>query len=119
MALPPPPGPPVPPPDSNLAYAFINGANDVTQDWINEDNSIAQSAHWMGFTIDAQRNSIIQDAFADFTDARLLSSKDIDGMATAFAARSQTTGKIIFGTRRTKLLKAFSHWVNLSGIVGS
>lgn len=113
MALPPPPlDAPVIPPDPNLDYEFIDGANDLIEDWIDEPNSIAQIAYWIGFIIEGQRDSILEDAFESFTDARLLSVKDIDSMASAFANRTQQAGRIIFGTRRTKLLKAFSHWVD-------
>ena len=41
----------------------------------------------------------------------MLTIKDIDSMATSFAALTAATGRIVFGTRRTKLLKACVDWV--------
>ena len=112
MAAQPAAGPNViPVPDPNLNYVFVQGNNPVPQ-WINMNNSIHQSLVWIGFNIPGQRNAIMTDAFTTFEEARLLTVKDIASMATTFAARTQINGRIIFGTRRTKLLKAFIHWIN-------
>ncbi len=39
-----------------------------------------------------------------------LSEKDVGNLAKGFAERTVANGKIIFGLRRTNLLKATVHW---------
>ena len=41
----------------------------------------------------------------------MLSEKDITTMSSSFSNRTANNGRIIFGTKRTKLLKATIHWV--------
>jgi hypothetical protein len=65
---------------------------------------------YCGFTIDAHRISIAEDGLESFADMLTLTEKDISSLAKGFAERTQTQGKIIFGLRRTNLLKAAIHW---------
>ena len=107
--------PPIAQPNQNN-YAFVLVDAEVT-DGINEGDSMRQILHWIGFRTDATRNVIVLDAFDLYEDIRMLTIKDIESMATSFEARTHANGRIGFGTRRTKLLKACVHWVHqlLSG----
>ena len=80
---------------------------------LNEDDAIQQILHWIGFRIDNQRQNLIDDSLGSFDDIRMLSEKDITSMAEEWSRRSSTGNprKIIFGTKRIKLLKALTHWV--------
>ena len=93
-----------------MAYVFINGIEEIT-DPITEDDSIAQALHWIGFRNDVQRTSLIADAFESYDDIKMLTEKDITTMASDYSSRTVADGRIIFGTRRTKALKAYILWI--------
>ena len=65
-----------------------------------------QCLHWIGFRTVVQRNSVKNDAFDTFIDIQMLTDKDIATMATDYSSRA-AAGRIVFGTCRTKLLKAY------------
>ena len=69
-----------------------------------------QSLHCIGFRTVVQRNSVKNDAFDTFINIQMLTDKDIATMATDYSSRA-ATGRIVFGTRRTKLLKAYVLWI--------
>ena len=55
----------------------------------------------------------------------MLTEKDIRTMASKFSSRTQANGRMNFGTRQIKYIKAFIHWVQdfyrisgLTSIVG-
>ena len=54
---------------------------------------------------------MILDSFTSYIDLQGLDNKDIDKMRTEFAARTVTTGKIKFGTIRTKYIKSLVNWI--------
>ena len=89
---------------------FLLG-NDEVGDGISEADSLQQMLHWIGFRTAPQKASMVEDSFSSWEDVRMLSDKDIDGMATSFATRTANNGRIIFGTNRTKYVKATVHWV--------
>ena len=91
-------------------YVLVNGDN-IAPDGLDETDTISQALFWIGFRIDNERNSIIQDSIETFADIRMLSEKDITAMATEWASRTANGGRIIFGTRRTKLMKGLVHWI--------
>ena len=78
---------------------------------LSEENTIAQILFWIGFTVRNQRNNIITDSFGAYGDIKMLNEKDISSMSVDWASRTQQNGRIHFGIRRTKLLKALVHWV--------
>ena len=78
---------------------------------LSEENTIAQILFWIGFTVRNQRNNIITDSFGAYEDIKMLNEKDISSMSVDWASRTQQNGRIHFGIRRTKLLKALVHWV--------
>ena len=65
---------------------------------------------YVGFIVPDQRISIAEDGFESFDDMLSLTEKDVGSMAKGFAERTQAQGRIIFGLRRTNLLKAAVHW---------
>jgi hypothetical protein len=73
--------------------------------------SIVQILHWIGFRVQAERQSLINDCFTSFDDLSSLTSKDITSMASDFSSRTVANGRIIFGTGRTKLIRALIHWI--------
>ena len=77
-----------------------------------EDETIIQVLYWIGFTDNGQRNSIIADSLGSYADLCMLSEKDISSMAEEWHRRTQQNNRITFGTRRTKLLKALTHWIH-------
>jgi hypothetical protein len=91
-------------------YVLVEG-DDLAQININIQDTMNQILHWIGFRTEAQRTSLIEDAFESFDDFKSLTEKDISTMSTDFGNRTVANGKITFGTRRTKQLKAFVHWV--------
>ena len=93
------------------AYVFLEDAGHYANENITEIQSILQVLHWIGFRIEAQRIAVFEDSFNSWDDVRLLTEKDADNMASSFASRSQNNGRIIFGTARTKRVKALIHWV--------
>jgi hypothetical protein len=55
--------------------------------------------------------STAQDGFESYDDIMLLTEKDITSLAKGFAKRTNANRKIVFGLRRTNLLKATVRWV--------
>ena len=76
---------------------------------LTENENIRQSLHWIGFRTNAQRTSVVNDAFDSFIGIKMLTEKDITAMERDYGTRA-TAARIVFGTRRTKLLKAFVLW---------
>ena len=94
-----------------MAYDFLNG-NDTIPIGINEDNSIQQIIHWIGFTTPNQRTSVFNDSIGSWDDIRMFSEKDMNNMARDFAGRApQGGGRINFCIRRNKKLIGLAHWV--------
>ena len=89
-------------------YKIVMG-NNVAIAGIIESDIINQSLYWIGFTIDAQCQRIMTEAFGTFEDIRASNDADIDAMAKDFSSRTMQNGRISFGMRRTKLLKGFAH----------
>jgi hypothetical protein len=75
------------------------------------DPEITQILQYCGFQVAAERTSIAQDGFESYDDIMLLTENDIASPAKGFAKRTNANRKIVFGLRRTNLLKATVHWV--------
>ena len=93
-----------------MAYVPVTGVNPAPPG-LNETDTMEQILHWIGFTTNAQRTNIMAGSMNSFNDVRYLAKKDINSMASKYASRTQLEGKIHFGIRRTKLLKALVHWI--------
>ena len=114
--LPPPPGgavpqPPVVPQVVPQAGAYLLGAQVVTNPNLTEEETIRQVLHCIAFRTDVNKDAIINDGLEAFGDVKVMTEKDISTMATSFASRTALNGRMHFGTRRIKYLKAFTHWI--------
>ncbi len=92
-----------------VAYVPIAGAAAAPLA-LTEDETIEQVLFWIGFVDPVQRGNIVRDSLGSFDDIRMLSEKDITSMAGEWSRRTMANGRITFGTRRTKLLQALTHW---------
>ena len=90
-------------------YVLLLGAN-VVPEGISKANSIRQVLHWIGFRIDNQMEAIEEDGVDSWDSIKMLTNNDIDAMAKTFAGRTVQNGRMIFGTNRTKYLKAIANW---------
>ena len=73
---------------------------------------VHQALQWIGFGIQAHRDSICEEAgFESLEDFVGLSEKDIREMADGYKKRTQAQGRIHFGLRRINLLIGVIHWV--------
>ncbi len=80
---------------------------------LTENETIQQVIFWIGFRIDEQRDNVIND-LGTYQDICMLSEKDIQSMAEEWQRRPATgrgAHRIVFGIRRTKLLKGLIHWM--------
>ena len=78
---------------------------------MDEGVAIDQILEWIGFAHAEIRNAIMEDAFESYRDIADLTSDDIINLAKSFAKRTPMAQRIVFGTKRTKRLKALRHWV--------
>jgi hypothetical protein len=97
-------------PDDEAEYAPVEGATIAAND-LSEKDTIIQIMHWIGFNNEAIRNRIIDDSIGSYDDIRMLSETDITSMTTDWSSRNPVNQRISFGTRRTKLMKALTHWM--------
>ena len=115
--LPPPPGGVVPQPLAGSPHvvpqagAYLTQAQVVTNPNLSEEETIRQVLHWINFRTDVNKDAIVNDGLESFSDVRVMTEKDISTMATSFAGRTALNGRMHFGTRRIKYLKAFTHWI--------
>ena len=96
-------------------HAARNWAPDNLEVVIQEDlidaHVIHQCLFWIGFCASGDRKRIVNNGFISFGDIYLLTLKDISNMASEFMSRTPAAQRITFGTTRTKVLVAFTHWV--------
>jgi hypothetical protein len=74
------------------------------------DPDIELILEYCGFEGVPGRLNISIDGFGSFDDILSLTEKDIGDLAKGFAGRTVANGRIVFGLRRTKYLKATIHW---------
>ena len=75
------------------------------------DSDINLMLTYCGFTSEGSRINISNDGFESFSDIMSLTEKDISELSKGFAERTAANGKVVFGLRRTNLLKATVHWI--------
>ena len=100
-------------PEAAAQYQFLVG-NDEVNDDITEENSLQQILHWIGFRTQNQKDLMVADSFTSWEDLKMLTEKDVNAMATSFSTRpnrGRAVERIIFGTNRTKFVKATIHWI--------
>jgi hypothetical protein len=73
------------------------------------ENNIHTILSYCGFAGVNNRISIAEDGFESFQDIMSLSEKDVSSLAKGFSERTVTNGRIVFGLRRTNLLKGTVH----------
>ena len=93
-----------------MAYVYVDG-NTNALDTIAEDDQIKPVLHWIGFTNNNQKNNIFNDSINSFSDLYSFSTSDIGDMAKDYANRHTNNGRMHFGIRHIKKLKAFMFWV--------
>ena len=74
-----------------------------------EQEQISQLLRWIGFS-ENQANSIIEEGFDCFDDIMICTTSDISKLALSFQKRTATEGRINFGLKRTKRIKALLQW---------
>lgn len=91
-------------------FVPVIGAAEIP-DGITDDNSVVQILWWIGFRTNPTNTAVIDDGVDGWESIQSLTDDDIDAMAKSFASRTSTGGRMIFGTKRIKFLKAIVHWV--------
>ena len=93
-----------------MADVFITGDIKVTVP-ITEEDYIKKILWWIIFTTEEQRKSNNYDSINYFSDIIMFIEKDFSNLSTDFSRRTQAIGKIHFGMRRSRRIKAILHWV--------
>ena len=97
-------------PAAVVPYVPVLGAANIIPDGIAEADSMTQILWWIGFRTNPQTVALFDDGIDSYESIQMLTKEDIDAMSKSFASRTQAGGRIIFGTNRTKWLKALVHW---------
>ena len=94
------------------AYTLVSGdVNVEASPLLTEDVTIRQILHWIGFTVETNRDNLMNESVGTLADVRSLTEKDVLAFNTDWASRTQGNGRFHIGTRRSKMLQAFVHWV--------
>ena len=94
------------------AYTLVLGdVNVEASPLLTEDVTIRQILHWIGFTVETNRDNLMNESVGTLADVRSLTEKDVLAFNTDWASRTQGNGRFHIGTRRSKMLQAFVHWV--------
>ncbi len=88
-----------------------DASSNTTEASFNEEEELDTILGYCGFADQGERTSIASDGFESYDDIKALAIKDIGSLAKGFAERSVVNGRIIFGLKRTNLLKATVNWV--------
>ena len=107
--------PPAPP-------ALLTGnANVPAHPALSEEDTIRQILFWIGFDVQANRDNLMNESIGSLDDVLSITQKDVLAFSTDWASRTAANGKFHIGTRRSKMLQAFVHWVQdfqrVSGVV--
>ena len=91
------------------AYVYVTGAMKAP-DVITEEFQVKQSLHWIGFGTEFMKDNIYDDLISSFSDLFTMNFDDFNKMAKDYVNQALILGKINFGIRRIKKLKALLHW---------
>ena len=69
-----------------------------------------QALEWVGFTLEYHRQAIIEEGFDTFVEFSSNSIKDISDLAYSFRKITVADGRITFGLRQNKRIKAMIYW---------
>ena len=114
VPAPPPPAQPVvlPLPVPAVGYALVHGPVVVVDSpLLTEIETINQSLYWIGFEVMAHRTNLINESIGLLDDVQSLNQKDVLSFSTDWSGRTNANGRFNIGSRRSKLLQAFVHWV--------
>ena len=91
------------------AYVYVTGAMKAP-DVITEEFQVKQSLHWIGFGTEFMKDNIYDDLISSFRNLFTMNFDDFNKMAKDYVNQALILGKINFGIRRIKKLKALLHW---------
>ena len=77
---------------------------------VSEALEIEKILEYSGFEKSAQQTIIAEDGFERYDDIFALGESDIVNLAKGLSDSTAAVGNIIFGLRRTNLLKSTIHW---------
>ena len=81
------------------APAYVDGINAAPL-VLNEREEILQILHWIGFTIDDQKNNLYADSIGSYGDLYILNNEDIDSMAKDYSEPTAVNGKNEFWNKK-------------------
>ena len=90
-------------------YVYVTGARKAP-DVITEEFQIKKSLHCIGFGTDLMKDNLYDDSISSFSDLCTMNFDDVNTMAKDYVNRTLILGKLNFGIRRIKKLKALLHW---------
>ena len=90
-------------------YGYVTGATEDLE-VITEEFQIKQSLHWIGFGTNSMKENLYNDSVSSFSDLFTMNFDDVDKMAKDDVNWALILGKLNFGIRRIKKLKALLHW---------
>ena len=90
-------------------YVYVTGATEAP-DVITKEFQIKQSLHWIGFGTESMKDNMYDNSISSFSDLFTMNFDDVDTMAKDYVKRTLILGKLNFGIRRIKKLKALLHW---------
>ena len=91
-------------------YVYITGATEAPE-VITEEFQIKQSLHWIGFGTDLMKENLYDKSISPFRYLSTMNFDDVDTRAKDYVNRMLILGKLNFGIRCIKKLKALRHWV--------
>ena len=86
VALPPAPPAQVPPPPLQ-EYVLLLGDN-VVEDGVNDEETIRQILHWIGFRTDAQKLKIIEEAYESLEVIKVMNEEGVTAMQNDLGRRT-------------------------------
>ena len=90
-------------------YEFLIQVEVIRNENITVKNKMKQVSYWIGFWVASSQKALIEDAFGSLNDVMMRTEKEKSTMASNFSSRTQASGRMNFGTRKIKNIKAFTH----------
>ena len=100
-------------PEATVVYALVLGEVAVAEDapGLDNESTIQQILHWIGFRVEATRENLRMDSLGSFEEIQTLTMKDVQSIATDWSSRTAVQGRFYMGSRRLKYLQALIHWI--------
>ena len=89
-------------------YVYETGATEASY-VVTEEFQIKQSLHWIGFGTDSMKDNMYDNLIRSLSDLFTMNFDNIDTMAKDYVNQTLIIGKINFGIRCIKKLKALLH----------